>query len=58
MVCGYFTFSTYTTLGYGYSSPIGNLMYLTGIESFTGLVLITCTASFIYYEMQRYWDSK
>ncbi|HHO59743.1 MAG TPA: two pore domain potassium channel family protein, partial [Thiotrichales bacterium] len=32
--------------------------YLTGIESLTGLVLITWTASFLYYEMQRYWDTK
>jgi len=58
MDCGYFSFTTFTTLGFGDIVPIGNLRYLTGIESLTGLVLITWTASFLYYEMQRYWDSK
>jgi len=58
MDCGYFSFATYTTLGFGDIEPLGNLRYLTGIEALTGLVLITWTASFLYYEMQRYWDSK
>jgi hypothetical protein len=31
---------------------------LTGLESLTGLVLITWTASFLYYEMQRYWNAR
>jgi len=35
--------------------PLGNIRFLAGIESLTGLVLITWTASFLYYEMQRYW---
>lgn len=56
--CAYFSFTTYTTLGFGDISPLGHLRYLTGIESLTGLVLITWTASFLYYEMQRYWDSR
>ncbi len=56
--CAYFSFTTYTTLGFGDISPIGRLRYLTGIESLTGLVLITWTASFLFYEMQRYWDSR
>ena len=54
--CAYFSFTTFTTLGYGDIVPHGDLRYLTGIESLTGLVLITWTASFLYYEMQRYWD--
>ncbi len=56
--CGYFSFTTFTTLGFGDISPHGHIRYLTGIESLTGLVLITWTASFLYYEMQRYWDLK
>ena len=56
--CGYFSFTTFTTLGFGDIEPIGHLRYLTGIEALTGLVLITWTASFLYYEMQRYWDRK
>jgi hypothetical protein len=55
MDCVYFSFTTFTTLGFGDIEPIGNLRYLTGIESLTGLVLITWTASFLYIEMQRYW---
>lgn len=52
----YFSFTTYTTLGFGDIEPIGALRYLTGLESLTGLVLITWTASFLYLEMTRYWD--
>lgn len=58
MDCAYFSFTTFTTLGFGDIEPWGNLRFLTGIESLTGLVLITWTASFLYYEMQRYWDNK
>ena len=47
---------SYTTLGMGDIEPIGNLRYLTGLESLAGLVLITWTASFIYLEMTRYWE--
>ena len=56
--CAYLSFTTFTTLGIGDIQPIGDLRYLTGIEALTGLVLITWTASFLYYEMQRYWDNK
>jgi hypothetical protein len=57
MDCAYFSFTTFTTLGFGDIVPIGDLRYLTGIESLTGLVLITWTASFLYIEMQRYWEA-
>ena len=55
--CVYFSFTTFTTLGFGDIEPIGDLRYLTGLEALTGLVLITWTASFLYLEMQRYWES-
>ncbi len=54
--CAYFSFTTYTTLGFGDIQPTGKLRYLTGLESLTGLLLITWTASFLYLEMTRYWD--
>lgn len=57
MDCVYFSFTTFTTLGFGDIQPIGDIRYLIGIESLTGLVLITWTASFLFFEMQRYWDS-
>ncbi|MFS2155793.1 potassium channel family protein [Pseudomonas sp. Pseusp122] len=52
----YFSFTTYTTIGFGDISPIGPLKFLTGLEALTGLVLITWTASFLFIEMQKYWS--
>ncbi|MDQ6977820.1 MAG: potassium channel family protein [Ghiorsea sp.] len=54
----YFSFTTFTTLGFGDIVPHGMLRFLVGIEAVTGLVLITWTASFLYFEMQRYWQDK
>ncbi|MDQ7005582.1 MAG: potassium channel family protein [Ghiorsea sp.] len=51
----YFSFTTYTTLGFGDIEPLGKLRYLVGIEALVGLILITWSASFLYLEMQRYW---
>lgn len=53
--CVYFSFTTYTTIGFGDISPVGDLKFLTGLEALTGLVLITWTASFLFLEMQKYW---
>ena len=50
--CVYYSFVTYTTLGFGDLIPTGPLRFLTGIESLTGLVLITWTASCIYLQME------
>lgn len=54
--CGYFSFTVYTTLGFGDIQPIGDMRHLTGVEALTGMVLITWTASFLYLEMQRNWN--
>ncbi|MCP5367997.1 MAG: two pore domain potassium channel family protein [Hyphomicrobiales bacterium] len=58
MDCGYFSFTVFTTLGFGDIEPLGHLRYLTGIESLTGLVLISWSASFLFYEMQRHWNTR
>ena len=58
MDCVYFSFTVFSTVGFGDIVPIGDLRYLTGIESLTGLVLITWSASFLFFEMQRYWITK
>jgi len=55
LASAYFSFTTFTTLGFGDIAPIGALRYLTGVESLAGLVLITWSASFLFYEMQKYW---
>ena len=56
--CVYYSFTSYTTLGTGDIVPLGDLRFLAGLESLTGLVLVTWTASFLYLEMTRYWDGK
>lgn len=56
--CGYFSFTTYTTLGFGDIVPSGHIRFLVGLESLTGLVLITWTASFMFFEMQKFWNRK
>lgn len=56
LASAYYSFTTYTTLGFGDIQPIGDIRYLTGVESLTGLVLITWTASFLFIEMQKYWN--
>ncbi len=56
--CVYFSFTSFTTLGFGDIVPLGDIRFLVGIESLTGLVLITWSASFLFFEMQRYWGKK
>lgn len=56
--CVYFSFASYTTLGLGDIEPFGEIRFVTGLESLTGLVLITWTASFLYLEMTQYWNRK
>ncbi len=58
MDCAYFSFTVFTTLGFGDIEPVGHIRYLTGIESLTGLVLITWTASFLFVEMQKHWNTR
>ena len=56
--CVYFSFTTFTTVGYGDVEPFGILRFPTGIEALSGLVLITWSASFLFVEMQRYWPTR
>lgn len=53
--CAYFSFTCYTSLGFGDIQPVGNLRFLSGLEALTGLVLIAWTASFMFIEMQKLW---
>ena len=53
--CVYFSFTSYTSLGYGDIEPLGDIRFTAGLESLTGLVLIGWTASFLYVEMSRFW---
>lgn len=51
----YFSSTVYSTLGFGDLVPTGPVRFMAGMESVTGLLLITWSASFTYLEMVRYW---
>ena len=51
----YFSSTVYSTLGFGDLVPTGPIRFMAGMESVTGLLLITWSASFTYLEMVRYW---
>jgi hypothetical protein len=53
--CVYFSFTNYTSLGYGDIEPFGNIRFLAGLEALTGLSLITWSASFMFIEMKKFW---
>ncbi len=52
----YFSFSNYTTIGYGDIEPFGQLRFLSGMEGLTGLSLITWSSSFMFMEMTQFWE--
>ena len=56
--CIYFSFTTYTTVGIGDVRPVGEIRFLAALESLTGFLLITWSASYIFIEMQRHWPKK
>ncbi len=58
MDCSYFSFTTYTSLGFGDIEPTGDIRFLAALEALTGLVLIAWTASFMFLEMQKLWKDK
>lgn len=58
MDCSYFSFVSYTSLGFGDIVAQGDIRFLSGLEALTGLVLISWTASFMFIEMQKLWKDK
>lgn len=54
----YLSATTYSTLGFGDLAPVGAIRLMSGLESLTGLLLITWSASFTYLEMSRYWQDE
>lgn len=55
--CAYFSFTTYTSLGFGDIEPMGHLRFTAGLEALAGLMMITWTASFMFLKMQKYWKN-
>jgi hypothetical protein len=52
---GYFSFVTYTSLGYGDITPVGGLRFVAQMEVLTGLVMVAWSASFFFMFMKEVW---
>lgn len=53
----YFSTTSYTSLGIGDVFPLEGLRLLTGIETINGLILITWSAAFTYFSVQKMWEA-
>lgn len=51
----YYSATTYTTLGVGDVYARGPMRIVSGIQSLTGLVMISWSATFTYLHMERFW---
>lgn len=54
----YFSIASYTTLGLGDIIPSGDIRIVAGLESLNGLVLVSWSASFTYWVMERLWGRR
>ena len=54
----YFSIASYTTLGLGDIIPTGDIRIVAGVESLNGLVLVSWSASFTYWVMERLWGRR
>ncbi len=54
----YLSAITYSTVGFGDLAPVGAIRLVSGMESLTGLLLITWSASFTFLEMSRLWRER
>ncbi len=53
----YFSITTYSSLGIGDVFPSDALRFLTGIEAINGLILITWSAAFTYFSVEKMWEA-
>ena len=51
----YFSITSYSSLGIGDVFPVGSLRFLSGVEAINGLILITWSAAFTYFIVQKMW---
>jgi len=52
----YFSFVSYTSLGFGDITPTKLLRVMTAFETLTGLIMIAWSASFLFVQMQHFWE--
>ncbi len=53
----YFSFISYSSLGYGDIVPQGTIRFMAATEALLGLVFIAWTATFLYLKMEQYWKT-
>lgn len=53
----YFSATSYSSLGVGDVFPAEGLRFLTGVEAINGLILITWSATFTYFSVQKMWEA-
>lgn len=53
----YFSATSYSSLGVGDVFPVEGLRFLTGVETINGLILITWSAAFTYFSVQKMWEA-
>ena len=53
----YFSATSYSSLGVGDVFPVDAMRFLTGIEALNGLLLITWSAAFTYFSIQKMWET-
>jgi hypothetical protein len=51
----YFSTTTYTTVGYGDTYPMGPFRMIAGVEAINGLILIGWSVTLTYFAMERLW---
>jgi hypothetical protein len=51
----YFAAVTFSTVGFGEIWPVGAIRFLAATEALTGFVLIAWSASFTFFEMEKFW---
>lgn len=51
----YYSFMTFTTVGYGDLIPCGPIRFIAATEALAGFVLLGWSPSFTFLEMQRFW---
>lgn len=54
----YWSAVCYTTMGFEHATPLGAVRLLVGVEALVGLVLVAWTASFTYFQMEKFWSER
>ncbi len=52
----YYSSIVYTAIGFGDMTPVGPVRFLTAMESLSGILLMSWSASFTFLKMQTFWE--